>query len=90
MLICNDEGVRLGLPNCGCGILGNFFITKYDKLGDSVSLDSEECEKILAWVVTNRPIKHSGKADWKITTYNSPEEMEADQENEKFNNEHRN
>lgn len=89
-LVCNEEGMMLGLPQNGCGILGPYFFTKTDPgTGDSASLTDAECDAIRAHVVAHRQVRHRG-AHIELTSYGSIEEMIADRERRKFDEDHAN
>jgi hypothetical protein len=74
-LICNEEGVPLKLPQNGCGMLGPYFFTKVNQEGDEVSLTEEECDMIRAHVAMYRHVRHSGRSDFKLTTFATDQDL---------------
>lgn len=79
-VVCNEDGLRLGLPQNGCGLLGPWFFTKNDGQGDQMSLSDAEVEACLTYWATYRAVRHSGSGRMEVTTYDSLDAMLADQE----------
>lgn len=54
--VVNESGRLRNLPvNCG-GLVGDFFITKYDAEGDELSLTDTDIEKAKAWITANESV----------------------------------
>jgi hypothetical protein len=73
---CNDEGVSLGLPQNGCGLLGPYFFGRADGEGNSVSLTDDDVSKVLAYWASYRGLRHAG-AEITVEGYDSLDEMRA-------------
>jgi hypothetical protein len=88
-LVCNEDGIALGLPQNGCGILGPYLFLKSDERGESISLNDEECKAVLAYVAVHRMIKHQG-GGMEIKSFVSVDDMLAFRERQRFEAEHAN
>lgn len=89
-LVCNEDGIALGLPQNGFGVLGPYFFTKIDEDGDNVDLDDAECARIAAHVAAYRGVRHPGTADIEVRSHASFEEWAADLRQQQFHSDHRN
>jgi hypothetical protein len=88
-LVCNEDGMALGLPQNSCGILGDYFITKCDAEGNAVSLTDQDVEIVKAWWATYRTVRHRGTLP-EVRGFSSLEEMKAWKREQEFNARHAN
>jgi hypothetical protein len=76
-LVCNEDGISLGLPENGCGILGTFFFSKCDDEGDMVSLSEQECQALMTYATVYRHVRHGGVANWEVVTFDTSDDLLA-------------
>jgi hypothetical protein len=57
-IACNEEGIMMGLPHNGCGMLGNYFFCAIDGNGDERSLTDAEVGAAMAFWMANRTQPH--------------------------------
>jgi hypothetical protein len=82
-VVCNEDGVALGLPENGCGLLGNWFFTRNNGRGDQVSLTPEDVTTCLLYWAQYRQVKHGGVGRMEVHSFNSLDEMEAFREQQR-------
>ena len=88
-LVCNEDGMALGLPQNGCGLLGPYFFTKTNEEGDSVSLSDEEATACMAYWAQYRTVMHRARTI-EVRGFGSLEEMLETSDRKKFDAEHAN
>jgi hypothetical protein len=57
-IVCNEEGIMTGLPQNGCGLLGNYYFCAIDGNGDERSLTDQEVAAALAYWTARRTQPH--------------------------------
>lgn len=75
-IVCNEDGIRLRLPQNRCGILGNFFFTKTGSHGRSVSLSDAEVTVAQLYAEVFKLIKHK-TVDPEVKSFDTLDEMQA-------------
>lgn len=84
-IVCNEDAIRLQLPQNRCGILGDFFFTKTGLKGNSVSLSDDEVTVAQLYAEVFKLVKHRA-VDPEIMTFDTLDEMQAWLQNRRSEN----